>query len=300
MQLLQNPAPYRLYRDISEKKVDPRLQKLTPMERINKTGTIRVGYDPKRMPFAYFNTVGELVGFDIGMAHKLANDFEWNIEFLPIDREKMAEELKIGRYDIVMSGFAMTPARLEKVAFSDPYLNTTAALIVEDFRKDEFDTIDKVRQMEKLQIAIPSRDRNIRKGLKELYPNAEIVMLDSPIDFFEKNFPNLDAMLSTAEGGSAWTLLYPNFHAVVIKPETHKIPFAYPIAGGDRVLADLINKWIYLVKDSPSFQRKYDYWIMGVGAEEEKPRWSVVRNVLGWGLDEEEKKEAIPTDENKE
>jgi Na+/H+-dicarboxylate symporter len=300
MQLLHNPAPYRLYREISEIKIDPRLSKLTPMERINKTGTIRVGYDPNQMPFAYFNTVGELVGFDIGMAHKLANDFEWNIEFIPINRENLVEELKTGRYDIVMSGFAMTPARLDQMAFSDPYLNTTAALIVEDFRKDEFDTIDKVRQHKKLQIAIPGRDRNLRKGLKQLYPNAEVVMLDNPIDFFEKNFPNLDAMMWTAEGGSAWTLLYPKFHAVVIKPETHKIPFAYPIAGGDRVLADLINKWIYLVKDSPSYNRKYDYWIMGVGAEEEKPRWSVARDVLGWWLDEEEKKKAIPTDETKE
>jgi len=290
MQLLQDPAPYRLYREISEIKVDPKLQKLSPMERINKTGTIRVGYDPERMPFSYFNTVGELVGFDIDMAHELARDFEWNIEFIPIDHEKMAEQLKSGIYDIVMSGIAMTPEKLNQMAFSNPYLDTTAALIVEDFRKDEFDTIEEVRKLQNLIIAIATRDRNLKEGLKQLYPNAQIMMLNSPIEYFEKNIPNLDAMLSTAEGGSAWTLLYPKFHAVVIKPETHKIPLAYPIAAGDLVLSDLINKWIYLAKDSPSFRRKYDYWIMGVGAEEKKPRWSVARNVLGWGLDEEEKK----------
>jgi ABC-type amino acid transport substrate-binding protein len=300
MQLLQNPAPYRLYRDISEIKVNPELRKLTPMERIQKTGTIRVGYDSKRIPFAYFNTIGELVGFDIDLAHQLAKDFEWNIEFIPIDREKMAEQLQTGVYDIVMSGIAMTPDRLDEMAFSDPYLDTTAALIVEDFRKDEFNTIEKVRKLKKLQIAISTRDRNLREGLKRLYPNAEIVMLDSRIDFFEKNFPNLDAMMATAEGGSAWTLLYPNFHAVVIKPETHKIPLAFPIAGRDRVLADIINKWIYLQKDSPRFQRKYDYWIMGVGAEEKKPRWSVLRNVLGWGLDKDEKGQEKPAAESKE
>ena len=291
MQLLQNPAPYRLYREISEKKVDPELRKLTPMERIKKTGTIRVGYNPERMPFSYFNTVGELVGFDIDMAHELARDFEWNIEFIPIDHEKMAEQLKSGIYDIVMSGIAMTPDKLDKMAFSNPYLDTTAALIVEDFRKDEFDTIEKVRKLQNLIIAIATRDRNLKEGLKQLYPNAQIMMLNSPIEYFEKNIPNLDAMLSTAEGGSAWTLLYPKFHAVVVKPETHKIPLAYPIAAGDLVLADLINKWIYLAKDGPSFRRKYDYWILGVGAEETKPRWSVLRNVLGWGLDDEEKKE---------
>jgi ABC-type amino acid transport substrate-binding protein len=290
MQLLHNPAPYRLYREISEIKVDPELRKLTPMERINKTGTIRVGYAPNRVPFSYFNTVGELVGFDIDMAHYLAKDFEWNIEFIPIDHEKMADQLNTGIYDIVMSGIAMTPDRLDKMAFSNPYLDTTAALIVEDFRKDEFDTIEKVRKLQKLIIAIPGRERNLKEGLKQLYPNAQIVMLDSPIDYFEKNIPNLDAMLSTAEGGSSWTLLYPKYHAVVVKPETHKIPLAYPIAAGDLVLADLINKWIYLAKDSPSFKRKYDYWIMGIGAEEQKPRWSVMRNVLGWGLSDEEKK----------
>jgi len=300
MQLLQNPAPYRLYRELSEKKADPKLQKLTPMERIRKTGAIRVGYLPNRIPFAYFNTLGELVGFDIDLAHTLAKDFEWNIEFIPIEREKMAEQLQAGLYDIVMSGIAMTPDRLDEMAFSAPYLDTTAALIVEDYRKDEFDTIEKVRKLKKLQIAISSRDRTMREGLKEVYPNAEIVMLDNRIDFFEKNFPNLDAMLTTAEGGSAWTLLYPNFHAVVIKPETHKIPLAFPIAGGDMVLADLINKWIYLQKDSPDFQRKYDYWIMGIGAEEETPRWSIMRNVLGWGVDMDEEGQEKPAAENKE
>jgi ABC-type amino acid transport substrate-binding protein len=300
MQLLQNPAPYRLYRDISEKKADPKLRKLTPMERIRKTNTIRVGYDPKRIPFSYFNTVGELVGFDIDLAHQLARDFEWNIEFIPIDLENIAEQLQTGIYDIVVSGIAMTPDRMEEMAFSNPYLDTTAALIVEDFRKDEFATIEKVRQMKKLKIAIPGSNRNFKEGLQQIYPNAEIVMLDTSIDFFEKNFPNLDAMMATAEGGSAWTLLYPKFHAVVIKPETHKIPLAFPIADRDPVLADIINKWIYLRKDSPGFKRKYDYWILGIGAEKKKPRWSVVRNVLGWGLDKDEKGQEKPAAESKE
>jgi hypothetical protein len=53
------------------------------------------------------------------------------------------------------------------------------------------------------------------------------------------------------------------------------------------------------MKDSPSFKKKYDYWIMGIGAEETEPRWSVIRNVLGWGVDEEEKQKK-PSAEAKE
>jgi hypothetical protein len=32
---------------------------------------------------------------------------------------------------------------------------------------------------------------------------------------------------------------------------------------------------------------------VGVGAEEETPRWSVVRNVLGWEFDDEEEEEEV-------
>ena len=299
MQLLQNPAPYRLYRDIKEIEGDRKLQKMSPMERIEKTGTIRIGYLPNYNPFSYFNTIGELVGFDIDMAHQLAKDFQWNIEFIPIDREKFAEQLQQGLCDIVMSGVAMTPDRLKQLVFTTPYLDTTAALIVEDFRKNEFATIERVRKLKKLKIALPSTSRYFKESIKNLYPNAETVVLDTAIDFYEKNFPNLDAMMATAEGGSAWTLLDPKVPAGVIKPETHKIHLAYPIAKGDRELEDMINKWIYLEKDSPSFKKRYDYWIMGVGAEEKKPRWSVLRNVLGWERDEEEgEKENPPTNSN--
>jgi hypothetical protein len=30
-------------------------------------------------------------------------------------------------------------------------------------------------------------------------------------------------------------------------------------------------------------QRAYDYWVLGRGAEEKKPRWSILRDVLGVG-----------------
>ncbi|MCP4631101.1 MAG: cation:dicarboxylase symporter family transporter [bacterium] len=57
MQLLQDPAPYRLYHEVPENLPDTDLSKQTPMERIKKTETIRMGYDPNRIPFSYFNTV---------------------------------------------------------------------------------------------------------------------------------------------------------------------------------------------------------------------------------------------------
>ena len=106
-------------------------------------------------------------------------------------------------------------------------------------------------------------------------------------DFFEENFPNLDAFIMSAEEGSAWTLLYPSFTTVVPKPDIIKVPVGYPITGGDQELADLISNWITLVKGGREFRDRFDYWIKGEGAEPREPRWSIVRNIFGWGIEKE-------------
>lgn len=46
--------------------------------------------------------------------------------------------------------------------------------------------------------------------------------------------------------------------------------------------ADFISSWIDVKKKEHTVQRVYDYWILGQASEIVEPRWSVIRNVLGW------------------
>jgi hypothetical protein len=79
------------------------------LERIRARGTIRVGYLPDYLPFAYFNAAGNLVGFDVEMAHTLARDLRVGLEFVPMVREQVAEQVNSGYCDIMMSGVPVTP-----------------------------------------------------------------------------------------------------------------------------------------------------------------------------------------------
>ena len=54
-----------------------------------------LGYTPDNLPFAFRNGRGELVGFDIEMAHRLAADLEVDLELVPVDSEKLADHLRI-------------------------------------------------------------------------------------------------------------------------------------------------------------------------------------------------------------
>ena len=117
----------------------------------------------------------------------------------------------------------------------------------------------------------------------KLLPQAELVHITSLKDFFERQGEELDALLLSAERGSAWTLLYPSYTVAIPQPDILAAPLAYAMSQNDRELVDFMTTWIDLKRKDRTIQSLYDYWILGKNAVPKAPRWSVMRNVLGWG-----------------
>jgi hypothetical protein len=111
-------------------------------------------------------------------------------------------------------------------------------------------------------------------------PGAEIVPFADVEQMFESSHAPLDALLLTAERGSAWTLLHPEFTIVVPTPGRVQVPLAYPVA--DLEMARFVDAWIDLLRKDGTIQEVYDYWILGRTAQQRTPRWSIIRNVLHW------------------
>jgi hypothetical protein len=43
-----------------------------------------------------------------------------------------------------------------------------------------------------------------------------------------------------------------------------------------------MNAWIEVKRRSRIIDDYFDYWILGRGAEDPSPRWSIIRDVLHW------------------
>ncbi len=281
MHLLRERVPATVYRDPpqSTRPDDPARPRL---EQILEAGALRVGYFPDSLPYAYFNREEELVGFDVEMAHILAEELGLELEFVPMDRTRVSEQLQDAYCDILMSGYPVTTRRAAAMTYLEPYAHETFAFLVRDHRRADFTTRESILAQTQLRVAIPgfAYAREISESL--LPGNAEVRLVNDPADFFNEDMAGVDALFMTAERGSAWSLLYPQFSVVVPQPDPIRIPIAYPVAHGDRALADFLTKWIALKKSDGTLDAFYDYWILGRNAEPKKPRWSIVRNVLGW------------------
>jgi Na+/H+-dicarboxylate symporter len=282
MQSLVFPVSRQVYKSAAEVK-KPADFNLPVLQRIRKSGVLRVGYSPDSLPFTYFSETGELIGLDVDMAQLLARELNVKLEFVPFIRDKMAEQLASELFDVIMSGVVITTPRLEKMTFSAPYMEATLAFIVRDYRRTAFATNEAVQSMPHLKIGIPRvLGDYLFKKIQAYLPNAQIIELDSMRLFLESNPYQLDAVVLDAERGSAWTLLYPRFKAVVPLPNISKIPLAYPVAGRDAQFAKFLSQWIRLKKDSGEFKQLYEHWILGLDAEPRQPRWSVIRDVFKW------------------
>ena len=222
------------------------------------------------------------MGFNVEMAHMLAQELGVGLEFVPITRgTRMAEQLQTGYCDIVMAAVAVTPERAQTMAFSTSYMDQTLAFIVKDHRRQGFSSLDAVRRLKAPRIGVPDVPYYINK-MRAYLPQATLVVLPSIRDFFATRGEDLEAFVFSAEAGSAWTLLYPAYTVAIPQPDVLAIPLAYPMARGDAELVSLINTWIELKQKDNTIAALYDYWILGKNAVPKQPRWSVIRNVLHW------------------
>ena len=247
---------------------------------IRKRGTLRVGYYADRLPFAFKNSNGTLVGFDIEMAYNLADELKVKPEFVKIKQKESNELLKNGKIDIIMSGVFLSTDIVKNFSVSTPYMDQTFAFIVPDYLRNDFNSIDALLAKKDISIAVP--DAYYAEKVKKFLPHAKIVDIASPRIFFRSAHRKVDAMLYFAEAGSAWTLIYPSFTVAIPYPGIIKVPMVYPLPPSDTRWQTFVNTWILLKKDDGTINNLFSHWIEGGGAAIKEKRWSVIKDVLKW------------------
>lgn len=260
------------------------------LERIRRRGVLRVGTSVEHLPFSFVNTEGELVGMDVDLAHRLALDLTLlaperpvRLEFVPLDLENLEEQAASDGFDVAMTGIELTLKRSEWMDLTTPYQTVTAAMVVADHRREEFASMRTISAMARLRVAVWRGGYAAERVAQRVarMPGAELTQLDRLGEFFESP-ERFDALVTSAEVGSAWTLLYPAYSVVHPLEQRTGVPLVFALPDRDPDLLAFLNHWVELRKASGTVDRLRRYWILGEGAERSAPRWSVVRDVLGW------------------
>jgi ABC-type amino acid transport substrate-binding protein len=273
-----------VHRDLSTVPREPSATGGTTLERIRARGTLRVGYDPGNPPFSFWNAEGQLVGLDVELAQGLAEALGVKAEFVPVGWGEVPAALADNLVDVMPSVW-YRPFWFSSARLSEPYLTGTMGIVVRDERRHEFGTVEAIRHARGLRIGVPLDASQIAVSMKRYFDGADVtfVPLESSVPFFEGRVRDLDGYLMPAESGSAMTLLHPQYAVVVPQPDPVTLPMAFGMALHSEDLATTVNEWIVFATSEGQMRRAYDYWVLGQGAKDDRPRWSILRDVLGWG-----------------
>lgn len=104
------------------------------MQRIKRTGVMRVGFEGSYPPFNFLNEQKRFDGFDVDIANEIARRLGVKAEFVATQFEALIGGLDADKWDIVIAQMSITDKRRKQVDFTDPYVVTGGVILT---RQDE-------------------------------------------------------------------------------------------------------------------------------------------------------------------
>ena len=112
---------------------------------IQKRGTLKVGMSTF-VPWAMRDKQGDLIGFEIDVATKVAEDMGVEVEFVPTAWSGIIPSLLAKKFDVIIGGMSITPQRNLTVNFTTPYAHSGQMMAANKKLAANFTTMEDYNQ----------------------------------------------------------------------------------------------------------------------------------------------------------
>ena len=234
------------------------MTRMTLLDQIKQRGTLRVGLSTF-VPWAMRDKQGDLIGFEVDVAGKLAEDAGLKVEFVPTAWDGIIPGLLAGKFDVIIGGLTITPQRNLSVNFTRPYSHSGVTLAGS---RQLMGDASKVEDYNKTGITI-----TVRRG-------------STAVQVGQDNFPNAELRQFDDDAQAFQEVLNGNAHGVIAaspKPEYEAIrnsdklymPFEKHLYRGSEAIAirqgepdalNFIDNWIYLRTEDGWLDERHNYW----------------------------------------
>jgi ABC-type amino acid transport substrate-binding protein len=102
----------------------------TVWQHIQSTGVIRVGTDPTWPPYQLRDDNQKIVGFEVDLADAAAAKLGLTIDWHETAFDNIILSVQGGQLDMGVSGFSVTPERLDQVSFTLPHSTTEGQVVM--------------------------------------------------------------------------------------------------------------------------------------------------------------------------
>ncbi|MEZ9905281.1 transporter substrate-binding domain-containing protein [Vibrio breoganii] len=237
----------------------PTLASQTPnLDKINDIGTLRVGMSTF-VPWAMRNKQGDLIGFEIDVAKRLAADSGWKVEFVPTAWDGIIPSLLSQKFDVIIGGLSITEARSKSVLFTQPYSHSGVQLAAS---KELAEGYSKISDFDSRRVKIAARRGAFTVQVaRETFPKAKVLQFDDDAQAFQEVLNgNAHAVIASSPKPE---------HEAIKNADSLFIPFterlskgneAFAVRLGETDKAEFFNEWIKARTEDGWLTERYEYW----------------------------------------
>lgn len=228
------------------------------IEEVRDRGVLRVGLGLFE-PWSACNAAGELVGFEIDVATKVAADMGVTVEFARTNWTYIIPSLLAEEFDVIISGMAILPERSLRVNFTSPY-NLTGTFLVANIEKTK--DLETHADYNRPSIILATRRASSAVNfIGQAFPQAQILLFDTDTEVLQAVVAG-DAHAAAAFSSTRTTW-------VAAHPETLHLPFEDPFASdvgaiavrkGDLDTLNFFNSWIAATTAEGWLEQRRHYW----------------------------------------
>lgn len=229
------------------------------LEEVMQRGTLRVGMSTF-VPWAMRDKKGELIGFEIDVAKKIAKDMGVEIEFVPTAWSGIIPALLAKKFDIIIGGLSVTPERNLTVNFTIPYAHSGQQMAANTALTKDLKSIDEFNDA---QVTFACRRGSVSCDvIQKKFPKATLRQFDDDAQAFQEVVNgNAYAMISSAPKPRFWSDAYPD--KVYVANDGKNLTQgdeAFGLRKGDLDSLNFFSNWIMVNTSNGWLEETHGYW----------------------------------------
>lgn len=236
------------------------------LDQILERGTLRVGFDTF-VPWAMKNKDGEYIGFEIDVARRVAEDMGVKVEFVPTKWSGIIPALLTGKFDIIIGGMGIQPARNLKVNFTNPYEYSGMSLVASSTLAPGMSSLEDLNKPE-ITLAVKTGATSV-VAAKKYMPKATLRMFDDEAQALQEVLNGrAHAMVASAPFPEQQSLYHKDKLYLPLAGNTFtREPIGFAIRKNDVDFLNYLNNWILVADTEGWLTERHDYWFKTVDWE---------------------------------
>lgn len=240
------------------KGVQHQLSEESIIEQILKRGILRVGMSTF-VPWAMNDKTGKLIGFEIDVATRLAQDMGVKAEFVPTKWAGIIPALLTGKFDVIIGGMGIRPERNLKVNFSIPYDYTGMSLVAHKELAAGFGSIEDFNR-ENITLAVRLGSTAVTAA-KQFMPKAQLRQFDDESQAYQEVINGkAHAAVGSAPTPAFYTVKYPEKLFLPFSGTFTKEPIGFAVKKGDTDALNFFDNWIRVTEAEGWLKDRKHYW----------------------------------------